>query len=465
MSIGYDGAAETTTTWHGDSPVYDRGETVCVIGAGASGLLAVRNLLEQGFGVDCYERETGVGGAWNWRHDRSPIHAGVHLRWSREATQFPDFPMPDSWPDFPHHSQILSYLEHYAEHFNLRRHIWFGTEVVRVRPATEDRWDVTTRSTGGGTERIHRYAAVVVANGHHRSPNLPEYEGMDRFAGEVIHANAVKDLAKLRGRRVLVVGGGSTGAELAAEAAHQATTCWHSTRRGYWYIPKYLLGRPVDRLNALTLALRLPLRLRQWLFHRVLKLTVGNLTRFGLPAPDHKVFETHPMINSQLLYWIGHGRVTPVPDIARFERNAVVLGDPDHTEIEPDLVILATGYLPQFEFLDPELLGLDDAGRPRLLMHTFSRRHSTLAVAGLIRPDTGTLPLVYWQTRAIARWLRQRRAAPELAAACWARISAEPDRRWTKARTVDSPRHWFETSHTHYLGALQAALDSLEAKR
>ena len=84
---------------------------VCVIGAGASGLTAIKNLREYGFGVDCYERETGVGGAWNWRHDRSPVYASTHLISSKPFTQFPDFPMPDSWPDYPHHSQVLAYLE------------------------------------------------------------------------------------------------------------------------------------------------------------------------------------------------------------------------------------------------------------------------------------------------------------------------------------------------------------------
>ena len=113
---------------------HERVDNVCVIGAGAAGLTAIKNLREYGFGVDCYERETGVGGAWNWRHDRSPVYASTHLISSKPFTQFPDFPMPDSWPDYPHHSQVLAYLERYADHFGLREHIWFGTEVTKVAP-------------------------------------------------------------------------------------------------------------------------------------------------------------------------------------------------------------------------------------------------------------------------------------------------------------------------------------------
>lgn len=436
---------------------YDQGESVCVIGAGASGLLAIKNLIEHGFAVDCYERETGVGGAWNWRHDRSPVYATAHAITSRPATQIPDFPMPDTWPDYPHHSQILSYLEHYADHFELRRNIWFGTEVVRVEPAEEHRWDVTTRSTGGGTERTHRYAAVVVANGHLWFPNLPAYEGLDDYQGEVIHASAFQDPATLRGRKVLVVGAGNTGCDIAVEAAQQARTCWHSSRRGYWYAPKYLLGRPVDQVNERVLAWRLPLRMRQWLLQRALRLTVGDLTRFGLPRPDHRVYETHPIVNSQLIYYLGHGRIRPVPDVARFHPDTVELAGGEI--IRPDLVVFATGYLPRFDFLDARVLNIQD-GRPHLALHMFGR-HPTLAVAGLLQPDAGLFPLVHWQTVVLARWLRLRATDPDRAAAVWSWLSGLTGKRWSPART-ESTRHWFEVSHVKYLAALGRALQRLE---
>jgi thioredoxin reductase len=437
---------------------------VCVIGAGATGLAAIKNLKEYGFGVDCYERETSVGGMWNWRHDRSPVYASTHLISSKPFTQYPDFPMPDSWPDYPHHTQLRSYLDRYADHFELRQHVWFGTEVIKVEPAEGDRWDVTTRSTGGyGGERTQRYAAVVVANGHNWSPKIPAYEGMDEFAGTVIHASAYKDAAQLRGKRILIVGAGNTGCDIAVEAAQQSARCWLSIRRGYWYAPKYVFGRPADQVNDGVLALRVPLWLRQWLFHRTLKMTVGDLTRFGLPKPDHKVYETHAIVNSQLVYYVGHGAITPLPDVARFHRHSVELTDGQ--TIEPDLVVLATGYLPLFEFLAPEVLDADADGRPRLYLHAFPRRHPTLAIAGLLQPDSGMFTLVHWQTVAIARWLRLREAAPDRAAAFWSRVSAEADRRWTKAKVKDSTRHWFEISHTLYLRALQDALDELEPAR
>jgi cation diffusion facilitator CzcD-associated flavoprotein CzcO len=444
----------------GSNPsVSDRGDTVCVIGAGAAGLTAVKNLTEHGFGVDCYERETGVGGAWNWRHERSPVYASTHLISSKPFTQFPDFPMPDSWPDYPHHSRLLEYLERYAEHFGLRSHIWFGTEVVRVEPAEGDRWDVTTRSTGRGSERTARYAAVVVANGHNWAPKQPEYEGLADFRGTVIHASAYTDASQLRGRRVLVVGAGNTGCDIAVEAAQQAAACWHSSRRGYWYAPKYVMGRPVDQVNDAVLAMRLPLWLRQWIFHRTLRLTVGDLTRFGLPKPDHKVYETHPIANSQLVYYVGHGDIVPVPDVARFTRTGVELTD--GREIDPELVVLATGYLPRFDFLAPKILGADDEqARPRLYLNAFPPGYPTLAVVGLVQPDSGIFPLMHWQSVAFARWLRLRESHPGRAAALGARIDAEAGRRWTRAKVKDSTRHWFEVSHVDYLRAVQKMLNA-----
>jgi hypothetical protein len=457
--------ASAARIWPGGGPVYDRGDTVCVIGAGGSGLTAIKNLREAGFSVDCYERETTVGGGWNWRHDRSPVYAGTHMISSKPFTQFPDFPMPDDWPDYPHHSLVLAYFERYADHFGLREHIWFGTEVIRVEPAAVERhWDVTIRGSRGGEPRVMRYGAVVIANGHNWSPRWPTIEGLDTFRGQVMHASAYKDPAQLRGRKVLVVGGGNSGCDIAVEAAQQAARCWHSTRRGYWYAPKYALGRPTDQANDVLRWWRAPLWLRRWLFRRMLGATVGDLTRFGLRKPDHKLYETHPIINSQLVYHVGHGAITPVPDVARFTRGTVEFTD--SSTAEPDIVVLATGYRPAFEFVEPDLLGIDTAGdtegRPHLRLQLFSRTYPTLAVAGLLQPDSGMFALAHWQTVVAARWFRLWEVAPDRAAAIWDRHRREPERRYTKVKIADSARHWFELDHLEYLRALQACMDELE---
>jgi hypothetical protein len=459
--VSLDGRDEpdAATIYSGGTAVHDRADNVCVIGAGAAGLTAIKNLREYGFGVDCFEREVSVGGAWNWRSTRSPVYASTHLISSKPFTQFPDFPMPDSWPDYPHHAQVHAYLERYADHFGLREHIWFGTEVVKVEPTEDGRWDVTT-SGGGAANRTRRYSAVAIANGHNWSPKMPTYEGLAEYTGEVIHSSQYKDAAQLRGKRVLVVGAGNTGCDIAVEAAQQASRCWHSSRRGYWYAPKYAYGRPADQVNDLVLSLGLPLWLRQWLFHRTMRRTVGDLTRFGLPKPDHKIYETHPIANSQLVYYLGHGSITPVPEVARFSGNTVEFVD--GRVAEPELVILATGYLPRFEFLAPDVLNVDSEGRPRLYLHTFPPAYPTLAVIGLLQPDSGVFNLMHWQSVTLASWLRLREQAPEQAASFWRRHHREISGRFNSAKVKQSTRHWFEVSHIEYLEALDKTLREID---
>ena len=419
-STGRD-SSETGATLRSDGrPVYDRGDTVCVIGAGASGLTAIKNLREHGFGVDCYERETSVGGAWNWRHDRSPVYASTHLISSKPFTQFPDFPMPDSWPDYPHHSQLLSYLERYADHFELRPHVWFGTEVVRVEPADGGRWDVTTRSTGGyGAERIQRYAAVVVANGHNWSPKMPGVRGTRRLPGPGDPRVGVQgpDPAARQ------AGAGDRGRQHRLRHRGRGRPAGHPVLA---LDPTRLLVRPQVRPRPPgrpgqrpVLALRLPLRLRQWLCRRTLRLTVGDLTRFGLPQPGPQgLRDATRSSNSQLVYYLGPRRGSrPVPDVTRF-RWPHAWSSTDGQEIEPDLVVLATGYLPRFEFLDP---GAARRRRRRAARRSTCTRSRAVTRrwrwSACCRPTPGCSRWCTGRRWRSPGWLRLRETAPDRASA------------------------------------------------
>src|SRR5262249_51456052 len=155
--------------------------------------------------------------------------------------------------------------------------------------------------------------------------------------------------------------------------------------------------------------------------------------------PDHKLLETHPIVNSQLTYHIGHGSITPVPDIARFTRDAVELTD--GRVVEPDLVVLATGYLPRFDFLAPEVLHTDEQGRPRLYLHTIAPSFPNLTMVGLIQPDSGVFSLMHWQAVLVATWLRLREHAPDRAENYWRSHYHEFGKRYTRARVKDSSRH------------------------
>jgi hypothetical protein len=436
----------------------DEPATYCVIGAGSSGLAAVKNLRQYGFDVECFERAEDVGGNWNYGGPTSRVYASTHTISSKPFTQYPDFPMPDHWPDYPHHSQLHAYFRRYAEHFGLLRHVRFGHEVVALRPVDGGAaWEATVRVVGG-TEETRRYAGVVVANGHNWKPKWPSYTG--EFAGELLHSMHYKGPDVLRGKRVLVVGGGNTGCDVAVEAAQHADHALHSTRRGYWYVPKFVFGRPGDQVNDLMIGLRLPRRLRQWLFRATLRATVGDLTRFGLPAPDHDILETHPIVNSLLVYHVGHGDITPKPDIRRFDGYRATFADGSEEEV--DMVLCCTGYLATVDFMDDPARLNWDGDRFHLYQHVFTPRYDNLFVAGLIQPDSGQFTIAHWQTVAVAEFLRARRRDPATARAFLDAAGHDLDHRYTAGvNYAESTRHYYEIAHHDYVRGLEQSINRL----
>ncbi len=439
----------------------ERPETWCVIGAGAHGLPVVKAFRQHGIDVEAYERENDVGGNWSFGARTSRVYGSTHTISSKAFTAYPDFPMPDDYPDYPHHTQVLAYFQRYADHFGLREHIRFGTEVETVEPVDDGAcWDVTVRAADGTRTRT-RYAGVVVANGHNWNPKLPSYPGLPGFTGEVLHSADYKDPAVLRGKRVLVVGAGNTGCDLAVESAQQAAGTLHSTRRGYYYNPKYVGGRPADQVADTLLLLRLPLALRRALYKLTLRATVGDFTKFGLAKPDHKFYETHPIVNSLLVYYVGQGDITPKPDVESFDGGTVRFVD--GTSAEVDLVLLCTGYLVEFPFFDAAA-HLNWAGdHPRLYLHLFTPAHENLFVAGLIQPDSGQWCLAHWQAMALATYVEARRDRPDLAAAFRHEVAVGVDARFSGGtQYTESTRHYYEIAHQDYLRSLELAIHALE---
>ncbi len=442
----------------------DRGDAWCVIGAGPHGLSALKALLQNGIDADGFEHEAEVGGNWNFGADNSRVYESTHLISSKPFTQFPDFPMPDRFPDYPSHRQIKHYFTAYACHFGLSDRITFGTDVVACVPVDDGvAWLVTVRDRATSVDTTFRYAGVVVANGHNWFPKTPQYPGQHTFTGQILHSAEYKGADVLRGRRVVVVGAGNTGCDVAVESAQNAVHTWHSTRRGYYYNPKYAMGRPSDQTADLLLALRMPLWLRRQMFKATLRLTVGDFEKFGLKKPDHEFFETHPIVNQQLPYYVGHGDITPVDDVERFESDAVVFTD--GTRAEADLVVFCTGYLVQFPFLDEQWLNWS-GDHPQLFLQMFTPAYSNLVVSGLIQPDSGQWTLAHWQGQTIARYIVASRERPAVAQRLRDRVTEEAERRFTAGTEYkDSTRHYYEVAHQDYLSALEATIRDLEEPR
>lgn len=442
--------------------VIDRTDTYCVIGAGSSGLTAAKNLREFGFAVDVYEREDDVGGNWNIAAENSRVYASTHLISSKPFTEYPDFPMPDHFPDYPHHAQIHEYFRAYMRHFGLDEVIQFSTEVTSCEPVDGGRfWDVTVRPRGKGArkEQTYRYAGLVIANGHNWFPKIPDYPG--EFTGEVMHSAAYKDAAVLRDKRVLVVGAGNTGCDIAVESAQNAKSTLHSTRRGYWYSPKYSYGKPSDQVYDLMLSLKLPKPVLQSVMERTLKMALGDITRVGLRAPDHHILETHPIVNSQLVYYVGHGEIAPKPDIERLDGDGVVFTDGTREPV--DLIVWCTGYLVNFPFIDHQHLNWD-SDHPKLFKNVFHPTYDNLFVIGLIQPDSGQFKLVHWQSVAVAQFLQAQRRTPAAADA----LRRYRDDHFSETLSggvhyKESTRHYFEISHYAYLEGIQELLQTMDA--
>jgi len=447
----------------GDEPtrrrIEDRRERTLVIGAGSSGLAAAKNLRERGIVVDVVEREERIGGNWNIEGSASRVYESTHMISSKPFTQFPDFPMPDDAPDYLHHTEVLAYLERYAAHFGLTEVVELATTVERVIPLPRG-FDVTV-TAADGTRSHRRYGRLVVANGHNWFPKWPAYPGQDDFTGQLLHSADYRSGDQLAGKRVVVVGAGNTGCDIVVEAAQRARAAYHSTRRAYWYAPKYALGRPTDQISDAIFALRLPLRLTQALFQATARLVVGRYERFGLPTPDHRFLETHPIVNQQLLYHVGHGAITPTPDIDHFDGDEVVFTD--GSRVTADLVLFATGYLIRFPFL-PD--GLVPGGeRPRLYRNVIHPERDDLFVVGLIQPDSGQFCLVHWQSVLVAAFVELRQCDPAGAASYLAAASDHLDERSQGGiELIDSTRHHVEVEHADYVRTLEREIRAVEAR-
>ena len=429
----------------------------CVIGAGPSGLTALKNLRGVGIAAECLEREDGPGGNWRFGSPSARVFASTRLISSQRLTQFVDYPMPRDWPAYPDHRQCLAYLEGYARHFGLLDHVRFGVGVDRVeRPgAGSPGWLVTT-SAGMTT----RYAGVVIASGHNRVPRWPDLPGT--FTGTLLHAADYKSPAHpvpLTGRRVLVIGGGNSGCDIAVEVSHHAARTVHSTRRGYHVVPRFILGRPADVRGERLLAMRAPLWLRRMVSLRMIDRTIGLPWRHGLPRPDHRLFETHPVVNDELFARIDGGALEPAGDVAAFAGDEVVFADGSHRPF--DVVICATGYHIEHPFIAPEHLATV-AGAPRLFMNLLHPTHDDIAVVGLIQPDSGQWGITDVQAQLVARMARAALGAPRAAAWLYRQRQRKADP--GPIRYVDSPRHRLEVEHFSYRRTLERLVRGMDRR-
>ncbi|HMD52008.1 MAG TPA: NAD(P)-binding domain-containing protein [Solirubrobacteraceae bacterium] len=418
--------------------------SVCVIGAGVSGLTACKALEDFGVPHTCFEASDEVGGNWYFCNPNgvSSAYRSLHIDISKPSISFRDFPMPDRYPDYPHHSHIFEWLRDYADAFNLREAIRFSTRVDRAERGPAGGWRVTLHD--GSQED---FDALLVCNGHHWDPRYPDFPGV--FEGPQIHSHEYIDPSnplELQGKRVLVVGIGNSAVDIVSELARKTMceTVYLSTRSGAYVIPKYLFGRPADQLVKTNP--RIPVGLQRRMSALLPRIFSGRMEDFGLPTPDHRFLDAHPTVSSELLGRLGAGDAVAKGDVRELMADRVRFADGSVEAV--DAIIYATGYNVSFPFFDPGFISAPDNVLP-LYKRMLKPGIDDLAFIGLGQPIPTIFPFSELQSKLAARWLSGDWAPPP-EAEMLAEITR--DEAFHTAHFTNKPRHtmqleWYGFQH------------------
>jgi thioredoxin reductase len=421
--------------------IRDTSARVCVIGAGPSGITAGKNLLQAGLrNIVIYEKGDAVGGNWLYspRLSHSSVFETTHIISSKRLSQYHDFPMPDDYPDYPSHKQLLTYFQDYARHFGVTNYIRFNTQVMKAELQPDETWRITLDDGS-----VEAFDYLLVANGHHWNPRLPTYPG--EFTGTFIHSHDFKTAAPYKDQRVLVIGGGNSACDVAVETGRVSAFTAISMRRGYYIAPKFMLGQPVDVMNEKLV--RLPHFIRAPILRFSLWLNVGDYANYGLERPKHGILQQHATTNSELLYFIRHGKIHPRRDIARFEGKTVHFVDGKAEEY--DTVIACTGFIITHPFFDKSFIDYSEGDVP-LYLHTFHPDHPSLFFIGLVQPLGCIWPLSDAQSKLVANTIiGNYNPPPDMQE----RIKQELEQR--RRQFMKTARHSIEVEYHKLLWALE----------
>ncbi|HUO70676.1 MAG TPA: NAD(P)-binding domain-containing protein [Solirubrobacteraceae bacterium] len=429
--------------------------SVCLIGAGSSGIAVAKALHERGLPFDCFEKSDRVGGNWVFGNTNgmSSAYKSLHINTSRERMEYTDFPMPKSYPDFPHHTHIARYFDDYVDHFGFRDKITFETGVEHAARGQDGVWTITL-----DTGETRQYDALAVANGHHWDPRWPEPAFPGEFSATQMHSHYYVDNSDFRDKNVLVVGIGNSAMDIAVESSFVARETFLSSRRGAYILPKYLFGRPLDQIGVNALTPILPFAFRRAILMAMYRVGVGRVQDYGLPEPDHRLGEAHPTISADFLNRIAHGEMTWKPNVAALEGDSVRFQDGSSEQI--DIIVWCTGYKVTFPFFDEDFISAPDNDMP-LFRRVFKPEIDNLAFIGLLQPLGAIMPLAEAQGRWLTSYLRGEYHLPP-------RQQMEADVRNEREtmfkRYVASKRHTMQVDFDNYLYALSKELKAGAAR-
>ncbi|CAK7212559.1 hypothetical protein SCUCBS95973_001505 [Sporothrix curviconia] len=412
---------------------------VAIIGAGISGLTALKETLAEGLEAVCFDGRDTLGGAWVYQPvadtedpaASSSIYLGTMLNSCRDTSALSDFPLdPALYSDYFTHRLMVQYLNEYAAHFGLAEHVRLRTRVTRCTPQDDGSWVVVSRRKGDSNgqqeeETVETFAAVIVAGGHLSVPHMPAVPDSHLFQGQILHTHTYRTPSPYEGKRVAVVGFGSSAVDVACEIAPHAASVHLVTRRGGWVLPRFVLGKPAEAYDNRATQLWLPSRLSQWLQTQLLGFVEGRLP----PAivPDHRILEQNPTIRGDFLEKVRMGQITVARgDVVRTTATGVVVQSTDtrdkkdagrEYELPVDVVIFGTGYqVFDLPYLPANVVhpteGSDSGIDLYRLIHPL--HHANLFFHGYVDPQGALAPVVEAQARYTAAMIAGRIPTPSL---------------------------------------------------
>jgi thioredoxin reductase len=421
---------------------------IAIIGAGISGLTMGKMLTDYGLDYTTFESSDRIGGNWAFGNPNghSSAYRSLHIDTSKHQLSFRDFPMPQSYPDFPHHTQIKAYLESYAEAFDLKANIEFENGVVQARRLADGGWEL---DLADGTTRGFEF--LIVANGHHWDPRFANFPGS--FDGVSIHSHAYIDPytpMDFSHKRILIVGIGNSAADIAVELSSKAlqNEVTLTTRSGAWIVPKYIAGRPADKYYKTSPYI--PMKWQRKLAQLGQPVISGRPELYGLPKPNHLFFEAHPTQSVELPLRLGSGDVVAKPNVTLLDGETVHFED--GTSSDFDVIVYATGYNITFPFFDPDFISAPE-NDIRLFKRIFKPGIEDLAFVGFAQATPTLFPFVEAQTRLVAAYLTGHYLLPPVPE--MERVISADQEKYT-GHMVASARHTQQTDYFLYEHDLRA---------
>ncbi|CAG8623450.1 8492_t:CDS:2 [Paraglomus brasilianum] len=398
---------------------------VAIIGAGVTGLTAIKQCLVAELEPICFEQTDHTGGLWRYtevteenQNPHSSVYRSTVINTSKEHMTFSDFPIPEDWPTFLPHYKVAEYYDLYADKFNLWRHIRFNTTILNASMIPETKkWKIVSIKKGGEKEE-EEFDYVMVCTGHHNVPRLPNYQGMKTFPGKQIHSHFYREPFAYAGKRVVVVGVGNSGMDMSVELSHYASQVYLVSRRGRlpWILPRRgPFGRPFDHSNS-RFAGMLPGFIRNYIARLVISLTTGLPPKHLRPL--YPFSAAHPSVKPEFLDRLSTGTIVVKPDILSLTTDGSV-SFVDNTIVDNiDVIFYCTGYNNEVRFMDTEIINGGDIVRKNfdegeyrenitwLYKFMFPPRWSNIAFLGFIQQIGAIMPMCELQARYVTALIK-----------------------------------------------------------